>query len=302
MEIRKTVGDTTTGVPSPADLTAINRLTKATLSADQVYIFPVRLCDNEVDRDFERFDSDALDTLGQLFVGKSGIFDHQWSADGQTARLYRTEVVEEPGVTQSGEVCCYLKGWAYMLRTEKNRDLIAEIEGGIKREVSIGCSVSRRECSICGKSDCSHQPGKTYRDKLCYMTLKDPTDAYEWSFVAVPAQRKAGVIKAYGGDLHKALQDMPLCLRQLEALEQEASLGRSYLAGLRRDVVRLAGLAEAELDLEIFSKAVDDLEEPALLELRRVWQHRIDQEMTPLPQLTVKQPEAGASEDGAFLI
>ena len=37
----------------------------------------------------------ALNTLGDLFVGKSGIFDHQWTAEGQTARIYRTEMVRE---------------------------------------------------------------------------------------------------------------------------------------------------------------------------------------------------------------
>ena len=37
----------------------------------------------------------------------------------------------------------------------------------------------------------------SYGGKLCYFTLKAPTDAYEWSFVAVPAQRKAGVMKSF---------------------------------------------------------------------------------------------------------
>ena len=48
-----------------------------------------------MDRDWERFDTAALNTLGDLFVGKSGIFDHQWTAEGQTARIYRTEMVRE---------------------------------------------------------------------------------------------------------------------------------------------------------------------------------------------------------------
>ena len=37
------------------ELDQINRFSKAELTADQVYTFSVRLCDNEVDRDFERF-------------------------------------------------------------------------------------------------------------------------------------------------------------------------------------------------------------------------------------------------------
>ena len=67
------------------ELDQINRFSKAELTADQVYTFSVRLCDNEVDRDFERFGTEDLERLGELFLGKSGIFDHQWSAKGQTA-------------------------------------------------------------------------------------------------------------------------------------------------------------------------------------------------------------------------
>lgn len=38
------------------ELAYINQFTKSPLTAEEVYFFPVRLCDNEVDRDFERFD------------------------------------------------------------------------------------------------------------------------------------------------------------------------------------------------------------------------------------------------------
>ena len=113
------------------ELEQINRFSKAELTADQVYTFSVRLCDNEVDRDFERFGTEDLERLGELFLGKSGIFDHQWSAKGQMARIYRTEVVREPGtVTAAGDEYRWLKGWASLMRTEKNQELITEIEGG----------------------------------------------------------------------------------------------------------------------------------------------------------------------------
>ena len=122
--------EATGGVPAEAELAAINRFAKSPLRAEEVYTFSLRLCDNEVDRDWERFDTAALNTLGDLFVGKSGIFDHQWTAEGQTARIYRTEMVREGAqVTAVGDGYCWLKAWAYLLRTEKNADLIAEIEG-----------------------------------------------------------------------------------------------------------------------------------------------------------------------------
>ena len=79
------------------DLEQINALARRELTADEVYLFAVRLCDNDVDRDGERFAVETLEELGKLFVGVSGVFDHQWSARGQTARIYRTEVVHEEG-------------------------------------------------------------------------------------------------------------------------------------------------------------------------------------------------------------
>ena len=140
-----------TAAVDEGDLALINALARRSLKAEEVYTFPVRLCDNEVDRDFERFSRPALEKLAELFVGKCGIFDHQWTAMGQTARLYKTEVVDEASVTSAGDSQCYLKGWAYMLRGEETEPLIAQIEAGIKKEVSVGCAVARSVCSICGQ-------------------------------------------------------------------------------------------------------------------------------------------------------
>ena len=275
------------------ELARINQFAKAELTAADVYVFSVRLCDNEVDRDFERFDEAALEKLGELFVGKSGLFDHQWSAEGQTARIYRTEVIREPAVkTQAGDCGCWLKAWAYMLRTEKNQDLIAEIEGGIKKEVSVGCSVARSACSICGASggSCEHVKGQYYGGKLCYFQLEAPTDAYEWSFVAVPAQRRAGVVKHFGPeDAH------------LTALRKEAELGRRYLAGLRREVVRLAMLSDDGLDGAMFAKMTRKLEEGELLELRRTYQARVDKRFPMEPQLK-ERPAAARDDETVFLV
>jgi len=80
------------------ELEAVNRFAKTVLTEEQVYIFSVRLCDNEVDRDLERFAAEALETLGELFVGKSGIFDHQWTARGHRPYLsYRDGAGAVPG-------------------------------------------------------------------------------------------------------------------------------------------------------------------------------------------------------------
>ena len=61
-------------VLQPGHLEDINRLSRTPLTEAEVYAFSVRLCDNEVDRDGERFAPRTLEQLAPLFVGKSGIF------------------------------------------------------------------------------------------------------------------------------------------------------------------------------------------------------------------------------------
>lgn len=307
MEIRKQPGYVWKHEISEEDLALINDLAKTALPPDQLYTFAVRLCDNEVDRDWERFDRPALDSLSRLFVGKTGIFDHNWSAGGQTARIYRTELCREDCATAAGDVCWYLKGYAYMLRSEKNSDLIREIEAGIKKEVSIGCSVSRRVCSVCGREQCRHQKGRRYDGKLCYFTLQNPTDAYEWSFVAVPAQRKAGVMKGYGqesgGGLRRLLAEHhPGALDELEALEREAQLGRDYMSSLRKELLRTAGMADQDINLDVLGQVAEKMEAAELLEVTRAYRKRLEALYPPKPQLRPRGPAAPAEEDGAFLI
>ncbi len=244
MKIVKAGTAQASGAPTPEALEAIHAFAKGTLTAEEVYTFSILLCDNEVDRDFERFPVETLQELQGLFVGKTGIFDHDWRSGNQKARIYRTELVREQGRHNSlGEPYTYLKGEAYMLRTAGNAELIAEIEGGIRRETSVGCAVKRRVCSICGQEmdapGCAHEPGAHYDGRLCYAELLEASDAYEWSFVAVPAQPQAGV-------LHKGRDGGAPSARRRGQLEKEAALGRQYLAELRREVRRLGLLWNGE--------------------------------------------------------
>ena len=66
--------------PSAEELELINSYTRNPLTAEEVYCFNLTLCDNEVDRDFERFSINALKGLCELFPGRTGICDHNMSA------------------------------------------------------------------------------------------------------------------------------------------------------------------------------------------------------------------------------
>lgn len=177
--------------PTEKDLELINKLTLRQLNAEEVFVFACAACNDLVDRDHERFPVETLEKLAPMFVGRTVIADHRWSSKDQTARIYRAEVVRQDDGHHDLMFGCY------MLRNDSTADTIAALEGGILKEVSVGCSIGRAVCSVCGEEygACGHIKGEIYGGKQCIVELQDPVDAYEMSFVAVPAQPGAGVTK-----------------------------------------------------------------------------------------------------------
>ena len=182
------------------ELALINQQTLRPLGAGEVFTFRLAACDNQVDRDFERFTEATLEELALKYVGRPVLRDHNWSAAAQTARVYAASV--EPG---EGDGVRRLVLRCYMPRSEQTVPTIAAIESGILRECSVGLAVKRALCSICGANQretlCKHIQGREYDGQVCHMDLDGAADAYEVSMVAVPAQPAAGVIKSkrYGG-------------------------------------------------------------------------------------------------------
>ena len=217
-----------------ADIGLINGYSQKELQPDDVFCFSVVLCDNDVDRDKECFTTDALKKLARLFLGKPAIFDHDRSAKNQMARLYRVATEETGEKNAFGQPLTRLVGSAYMLKNESTQPVIDAIEGGILKEVSISCAMGGVSCSCCGKPmkrnwatwkmvcEDGHEAGAKYDGKLCAAQLENPLDAYEFSFVAVPAQRRAGVTKAaqdVDGAIHLLMEaDLASCSDRLKAL------------------------------------------------------------------------------------
>lgn len=315
---------TAEGCPvTEAELESIARYSRRRLTAEEVYTFPLVLCDNDLDRDHECFTDAALEKLAVLFRGKTGIFDHDPRGEKQTARIYRCAVEEEPGrLNHRGEPYKALKAWAYMVRTAANADLILEIDGGIKKEVSVGCSIGKKVCSICGadrqETTCGHQPGKKYGGRLCCTLLEDPTDAYEWSFVAVPAQPAAGVTKSHTarkalhltperaiaemerGELHldaAAAYGLRKHIAQLEEKSEEA--GR-YRQSLCETIRRRTMLAQPQMPPALLEKSMAPLTVTELEELAALMKQQAEKRFAPMVQ-TAPSPE-NETDNRAFCI
>ena len=196
-----------------ADLKKINKYTLSPVKAEDVFIFKATIADNEQDdRNYMPFNLKALQDLKKLYPGKTMLKDHNRVADNQIARIFDTELIQDANkTTELGELHTELVAKIYMVKTESNKDLIAEIMGGIKKEVSTSTVPEKMVCNICGtdnmKSYCRHWPGHEYTiddgsakgtKKRCKMLLTGAKEAHELSFVAVPAQPRAMTHKSVG--------------------------------------------------------------------------------------------------------
>lgn len=297
MKIRKETQVSGGGKPTAQQMEAINALAKARMTEEQVYVFSVRLCDDQVDRDFERFDAAALPELAKLFIGKTGTVDHKWSAESQVARIFATEVVQEQGIG-------YIKAWAYIRRGGKGDEWIADIEAGIKKEVSVGCAMGRSVCSICGSDygSCGHQKGESYDGQMCCAILREPVDAYEFSFVAVPAQREAGVLKGMGRgkvSLKELAQEFG-AQEEYRALCKLAGLGREYARQMEDEVVRLCLMLELGVEEAVLRSMAKSIAPEDLLKFKKALQQRVAESYPMQMQLPMGKQET--EFDSEFMI
>lgn len=196
------------------EMALVNAQALRELKEEEVFLFRVAAADDRVDRDGERFPPESLREMAERYPGKPMLLDHNWSAETQTARIYAADVEkDEEGVSR-------LILRAYMLRTPETQGAIAAIEGGILREVSVGCAVEKAVCNICGGryGECEHLKGEVYNGIPCHVELRGVSDVYELSFVAVPAQKGAGIIKRFDP---AEPEEAEFLLRSAEALQRQ---------------------------------------------------------------------------------
>ena len=309
------------GSATAEELELINTYTRRTLTAGEVYVFTVVLCDNDVDRDGERFTVESLFALEKLFVGKTGIFDHNPSAKNQTARIISCKVENVASrTTATGDEYFCLKARAYLPRTEGNSELIAALDSGIVKEVSVGCAVGKILCNVCGEDIgmCPHRKGETYGGKLCCGELTEPYDAYEWSFVAVPAQKNAGVTKtAYGKEIDmegimKKLsrgqsatfsdRDCKKLLEYIDSLKQSAKDGVYYRDSLTTEVLRLSAAVQPGISRETMESVTKGMTVAQLKEFKTAFEKQRAELIPVAPQLYTEKKSTKSDANGQYHI
>lgn len=187
-------------VASDDDMAAVNEQTLNTITAKDVAIFRMDLCNDQIDRHISRFPVDELRTISdELIVGKPLMELHDmpgmFSRGSQPiGKFFRSQIVKD-GDTIS------VRPDVFLLRGHGEDDIIAKIEAGILAGTSISFALDRPECSTCGCDirDCAHLPGEEIDGELCHVILKEVTEVFEGSIVPLGSQGTE-FVEARGAD------------------------------------------------------------------------------------------------------
>ena len=215
------------GEATAEQLARINAIAIAELTADQVYVRTAYLAHNAIDRDRDVFDGALLRDFAATLPGKGLFIKHPRSFDGDSGpgvgRWFEARVVEmsldearaalkQPNLqwAPGADRAELLEASYFVPRSDKNADLIIDIDAGVASDVSIGFVAADRT----GIQD---GDGNT----IAYR-LHAPGEALEGSLVWLGAQPGARTVK----DAHRASdeEDDPMSeqmKQQLQDLQQK---------------------------------------------------------------------------------
>lgn len=176
------------------DLALINRFALTPLTEDAVYVRRMRLANDRVDRDFERFPLSYLQRFAETIPGKSVLIGHD-QGSAPLGLFFKASVEEYNGAS-------YVVPSFYMVKTGQNEHDRAQIEGGVYRYASIGFRFDSLICDLCGKDyyggECPHLLGEEYDGRTATATYGGDlrkVEALEGSIVFLGAQYGAEISK-----------------------------------------------------------------------------------------------------------
>ena len=123
----------------------------------------------------------------------------------------------------------------------------------------------------------------------------EAADAYEFSFVAVPAQKEAGVLKKQTGG------EMALDEVAMKRLQKDAELGKAYREDLTLRARRAAMLLELGLDDALWQRVLRAMPAEDLRAVTMGLERKTAELFAPAPQMTVEK-DVAREQNSAFLI
>lgn len=185
---------------SEDQLAKVRKFTLNDIPADQLYARKMLLAHNAIDRDNERFSEKLLEDFVRTLPGKSLLIGHQWGPPGKGLFFdaYLEEMDLKAAMEATGEDLSLpegvpgfkaLMGWFYTTKTPEKEGLLADIDAGIVRHVSIGFNAA----------NCLKVSNEANGETL-YWEYRGPGEAREGSLVWLGAQPGATITKSADAD------------------------------------------------------------------------------------------------------
>jgi hypothetical protein len=297
--------------PSESDLHLINQMTPGPVTAEDVAVFGMRLANDQLDRSNERFPVSYLQRFADTIPGKSLMVGHDYSK-APSGRFISGEV-------RSDELGHHLYAKAYVaasseLAEQVRLGIAKDVSIGFKPD-TLKCDIC--QLSYTGSTDgawCPHIAGRSYDGRLCTLTYggdtspSGPVEALEGSSVWLGCQRGAEIsTNAAMAALHarkaawvdaeaakqprekreedmdeiKELQAEVARLTALAAQGKEyAEAGKAYLAHLKAEVLRKAGVLELG---EAYTALAGGADLKQLVEINAALDAKVAADLAPVP-------------------
>lgn len=235
---------------SDDQLALINKFSLVELKADHVYARKIRLANNAIDRDVERFSEKLLEDFVKTLPGKSLLLGHK--RDGTGEGLFFDAEIEKMSLSEARKMTgeelhlpdgmkevWFLNTWFYTIKLPSLEDFLKKIDAGINRHASIGFSAA----NVVKISD--EDTGD-----VIYWEYKGPGEAQEGSLVYLGAQRAATTTKGVKPDGVNIEDEAEKT--KLEKIKKEEKRMKKVLAllGLAESASEDAGVKALNLKIE----------------------------------------------------
>ena len=142
---------TTPSRPTDEQLVRINQFTRKPLTADEIYVGQLRLANNAIDRDGERFSEEVLARFAATTIRKTMLMDHSRESKDSAVGKFFDVSIEKMALQQAnaetgedlqlpaGETeAQFLSPWFYIPVKGVDEQVIVKIDAGIYDFASIG--------------------------------------------------------------------------------------------------------------------------------------------------------------------
>jgi hypothetical protein len=141
------------------------------LKDEQLFVFDINLCDNEIDKDKECFSVAALYQIAEMIINKTGVIDIE--NKNIIGKIYSAKVCcDTCRKTVYGDDYQYIKARAFIYINNKTKLICDLIKNNQIQEVNISCSAR-----TCNKLTYTTKRGLQFE----YTELRDIIEVYEWN-------------------------------------------------------------------------------------------------------------------------